>query len=402
MDDATYPTIAVEPVVDPIVPADAPAGFAAAQEGAYQQAVANPQPTQPERPQPAGYQAPLGTQQSTGYQPPAVHRQPPQQPSGYATPFAPNATDTAPVLPWYSKTWFVILMLLLFWPVGLVFMWMKSCTWSRSAKVVITSFIAALIIANIAATAVLAYSALDNLDEYESTVSSLDSNGDSSDESSKWDELEEIGSDAAALGAQGAIEAQGAQGDQRAVSSGSSSSASVGDKRLFDQAGTPSLYALCELTVSELFDALDDSGYEWLDNAHMWTAPAGGLVEVHGADGPMAKDDAARLGKLGVGAPVVFVVTAREYETPEEALTALAKDVVIKDRISTAGDDAVFAIVKGTGQDECLVAVTQSIDDEQTLLVFNEESAESGLFASLTGVDAGSSLDEIWNVIRNG
>lgn len=44
---------------------------------------------------------------------------------------------------WYQKTWVIILFLIIFWPVGLFFMWKSN--WSKIAKIVITAFIAMIV-----------------------------------------------------------------------------------------------------------------------------------------------------------------------------------------------------------------------------------------------------------------
>lgn len=44
---------------------------------------------------------------------------------------------------WYQKTWVVILFLIIFWPVGLFFMWKSN--WNKIAKIVITVFIAMIV-----------------------------------------------------------------------------------------------------------------------------------------------------------------------------------------------------------------------------------------------------------------
>lgn len=45
----------------------------------------------------------------------------------------------------YKKNWFIILMLILFWPAGLPLMW-KFSPWSKTAKIIITVVIAVLVI----------------------------------------------------------------------------------------------------------------------------------------------------------------------------------------------------------------------------------------------------------------
>lgn len=44
---------------------------------------------------------------------------------------------------WYENTWIIILFLILFWPVGLFFMWKSN--WNKIAKITITAFIAMVV-----------------------------------------------------------------------------------------------------------------------------------------------------------------------------------------------------------------------------------------------------------------
>lgn len=49
---------------------------------------------------------------------------------------------------WYTRTWFIILMLILFFPVGLYIMWRRS-NWSTAAKSVMTALVAVFVFTNI-------------------------------------------------------------------------------------------------------------------------------------------------------------------------------------------------------------------------------------------------------------
>ncbi|MEC4273218.1 holotricin-3 [Adlercreutzia sp. R25] len=39
---------------------------------------------------------------------------------------------------WYDQTFWIIFFLVIFWPVGLVLMWRRACTWHVAVKVVVT------------------------------------------------------------------------------------------------------------------------------------------------------------------------------------------------------------------------------------------------------------------------
>lgn len=75
---------------------------------------------------------PNNNYQQQPYQMPQYSQQPPQKD------------------PFYKKTWFVILMLILIWPVGLVLMWVNKKDWKLPIKIIITAFFALICIINFA------------------------------------------------------------------------------------------------------------------------------------------------------------------------------------------------------------------------------------------------------------
>lgn len=73
----------------------------------------------------------------------------PQQPTAqpYAgTAYAPaGAYGTPAPKKWYQSTWFIILMLFLFWPVGMYLMW-KHADWGKAAKIIVTVAISVIVV----------------------------------------------------------------------------------------------------------------------------------------------------------------------------------------------------------------------------------------------------------------
>ena len=41
-------------------------------------------------------------------------------------------------IPWFAKTWVIVVLLLTLWPLGLFLMWTTKRDWSKSTKVIIT------------------------------------------------------------------------------------------------------------------------------------------------------------------------------------------------------------------------------------------------------------------------
>ncbi|SDN53300.1 zinc ribbon domain-containing protein [Acetanaerobacterium elongatum] len=62
------------------------------------------------------------------------------------TPFTPQKGK------WYTQTWATVLFLILFFPVGLTFMWIYRKNWNMVVKIIITAFFALFVIVRIAST----------------------------------------------------------------------------------------------------------------------------------------------------------------------------------------------------------------------------------------------------------
>lgn len=86
-----------------------------------------------------GAKIPLEASQQPSYAQQPVHT---TQPSGAYQNSAPQYPQQPPKEPVYKQSWFVVLMLILFWPVGLVLMWVHKKTWLLPVKIIITAFFA--------------------------------------------------------------------------------------------------------------------------------------------------------------------------------------------------------------------------------------------------------------------
>ena len=207
------------------------------------------------------------------------------------------------------------------------------------------------------------------------------------------------GAEAGASGGAGA--ASGASGDAASGASAVVAGASSATN-LFDASGNLLLATTLRLPGDELQDALERQGYAWADDASTWMALNGASFEVRGKRGALSQDRIGQLGAGGEGSAVVFTQMLVGYKSPEAALEGIAQGVKL-DRTHTASSgDAAYARGRLEDGAEHLVAVVETGDRQQELLVYTEEAVAKGLFAEMSGVAAGKSIDKVWDLIALG
>ena len=185
------------------------------------------------------------------------------------------------------------------------------------------------------------------------------------------------------------------------ASSTSAATALVYDNAQFHDAEyNPTVYAAVELTGSELQDLLDSYNYKWDKTMSAWVASDGSQFGVYNTSGLIGKEEIEALPQGAAGQPVAYALTVEGYSTPTEAFNALTNDVVTEDMYGS--DDVFFAVVYGPSMTRHLVAVTSTDTKEQTFLMFTEESIADGVFEGIVGVNAGSTMDAVWQAITGG
>lgn len=207
--------------------------------------------------------------------------------------------------------------------------------------------------------------------------------------------------DSSGSAASGSAAASSAASTSSAASSTSSSNAQAYDaSKYHDAEYNPTLYAVVELTGSALQDLLDSYNFKWDKTISAWTAADGSQFGVYNASGLVGKDEIESLPQGAAGQPVAYALTVEGYSIPTAAFNALTNDVVTEDMY---GDDEVFfAVVYGPSMTRHLVAATETDTDEQTFLLFTEESIADGVFESIIGVNAGSTMDAVWQAVSGG
>ena len=272
--------------------------------------------------------------------------------------------------------------------------------------------------------ALVGLSTMSAIDDYESNSSSASAQAEASKGSSSSAASEASTSDASSsASSSSAAQADTSSSSAASQDSDSSSSANAAsksassspavskssaaasaeslDSRAFDAKGNPSLFAILGLDGEELQDSLEASGYMWIDSAHSWMSSTGALLEVQGQGGLLKQEEIARLDEGAEDSAVVFVSAAVGYDTPQEALEGLSKDVTIVDTFEGTDDDIVFALIREKRGEEHLAALSKTSDSQQTALVFTEKAIKEGLFTNITGVDAGTSIKEVWKALTS-
>lgn len=182
-----------------------------------------------------------------------------------------------------------------------------------------------------------------------------------------------------------------------AASSSSSGNVAAFDPACLDAAGNPTLYALFELSGSQLQSLLKADGFGWYEEITAWMRANNTIFEMVDRSGSVSRSDIDTYAVGAAGAPVVMVLSVEGYATPAAALDGLGANVSIGRRYED--DGAMFAVVSGSNGDQHLVLVTDTGNGEQTVLVYGEAAIKDGLFQSTIGIDVGSSIDEAWDII---
>lgn len=208
--------------------------------------------------------------------------------------------------------------------------------------------------------------------------------------------------DSSGSAASSAAASSSAASPSAAASGAASQTASgkYGDPKFHDAEWNPTVYSLLELSGAEMQDLLDEYNFSWDKTVNAWTASDGSQFGAYSSEGLIGKDAIATLPKGADGQPIAFGLTAEGYATPTEAFNALTGELVTEDMYGD--DDVFFSVVYGPSMVRHLVAVTETDSDEQTFLIFTEESIAQGVFESIVGVNVGATMDEAWQAITGG
>lgn len=187
------------------------------------------------------------------------------------------------------------------------------------------------------------------------------------------------------------------------ASAGSSAASSSADRlslfvpECLDGLGNPTLYALLELDGKQLQELLEADGFGWYDEVTAWINANGAVFEGIDKNGAMKRSDIDKLKEGAVGSPALLMLSVKGYATPAAALEGLGANVEIVERHDDSS--ALFAVAHDANGEDHLVVITKTGDNEQTLLVYSDESVKQGLFRDTIGIDAGKSVTEVWDTI---
>lgn len=190
-----------------------------------------------------------------------------------------------------------------------------------------------------------------------------------------------------------------------AVSSGSASRSSTSasaqavsfDPACLDSHGNPTLFAVFELRGRELRELIESNGYDWHADAASWITNDGSLFMVMDENGSMQQSDVDKLAVGAVGSPAVYSFTVTGYRDATAALEGLAADAGIVKQHDAEGSS--FALAHAPGFPDHLVVVTKTGENEHMVVVFTDEAIQQGLFMQMIGIDAGSTMAEVWKAI---
>lgn len=304
------------------------------------QAPADPQPAQPQ----AAYQPPVGAPEQPG----AYDQQAAVPPYGQQ--------PAAPKTPWYGKTWVIVLFLIFFWPVGLIFMWMKTCPWKKVAKIIVTVVIGALVAINIAIGVIGCSIAVDAIDESSNRTQS--------------------------------------SSQQLPPASSNSNSNTSWPSACYDNQGNPSIYAVTELTGEELVEFLPTVGFSWDSSTGGFVNSRYDYVSVDDEYGTLTKSEIRDLQKGGKGSNVSFWLITEGYSSVSSAIAGLSGGLTA---IDTYIDDSEIGAVVLQGPSGTRHLAIVSLDDGIiSAVVYPETAIAGGLLDAQMEGSYGSTINDVW------
>lgn len=292
-----------------------------------------------------------------------------------------------------------MLFLLFFWPVGIVLMWMKSCTWSKAVKAIVSVVLVALIAWNVSVV-------LNTLNSVNSAITSSSSpsvvdrldNGSQSGSSSSGSNSGSSGSSSGSSGS----------GSSSSSDSGLSAAgkipAGVNAVNLTDDKGNITAYALINLDGNQLLALASDQGMTYNTIYEGWLSKDSTST----LDGETPYDswlDESAFRQLPTGAwdsDVALMSTSEnEYLSLADALAGMNKADIVD---SVNPDDTFYAAVAKNveGKRFFIMATFQSDKNMVNVVAVPESMIQSGAFG--TYMDDSSyptDLDALWAMLAS-
>ena len=180
------------------------------------------------------------------------------------------------------------------------------------------------------------------------------------------------------------------------ASASSSSTSSPTASGYFDSKGNVTMPAVCELTGSELQQALASNKYEWFEANKVWSNSSESSLMLLTKDGAMSKQQIDGLAKGGSGSAAVYSVLSVGYSSPKDAIAAFVGNAEYEGFVG----DGQFALVTNSAGQRYLVAATPT-DGSHTVFAFTEKAVQDGTFNKLVGVNLDTDLDKVWAAISS-
>ena len=170
------------------------------------------------------------------------------------------------------------------------------------------------------------------------------------------------------------------------------------DSKFHDSQYNPTLYPIVELTGAQMCDLLEQYHFAWDDDSMGFEAADGAMFAVRGVSGDLTDEQIRGLPQGAAGEAIAIGMAVEGYLTPSHALSELTADVSVEKKLSV--DDVTFAVVYGSPLVRYLVVVSDLGAHEQGFMLFTEQAIADGLFAEIIGFDAGSTIDDVWQLIE--
>ncbi len=171
----------------------------------------------------------------------------------------------------------------------------------------------------------------------------------------------------------------------------------------FDSHGNLTVYAVSELTGSELVQALESQGYEYDTSQKAFMTPAqNSRFAVLDANlSSLSKESIGVLDRGGGSMPVAYVLHTTDYRSAREMMDGLGKCTLLDRKV--VNDHMTCAVMSGPSGRELLVSVSNPTDKGLLVMhVLSNEAVAAGMVDKMASenpkapVAYGSSIAEVW------
>lgn len=172
------------------------------------------------------------------------------------------------------------------------------------------------------------------------------------------------------------------------------------DDECTDRRGDVSVYALCELTGSELVELLEEQDYVWSSRDQMWLKGSGSaaLVACAPEASYLSREQMEELGRAVDEAGVSYRIVTSRYNNPRRAFDGVAGRVMVVEDVAYT-DLGVVGVVQGTDPETRALVVATEGDGAMVVSVFGNEALAAGMLDERADRELGATIEDAFEAL---